>query len=175
MEHLHLSNTIAMEMSSKLHSCRCSQRRGGFFGFPQFKFDALFVVDPHQRAQLDMAGLQDYVDAWFSLPAVDVERVHNFVHSFHAASFQGEVEGLMVSITEEYVSACLKLVNSTSPDLAPDGEKNIHRVSAKSMAEFHEYVQECFEGGSSPEVDGRGWRKSLLQGGCKDIVNFLQQ
>ena len=175
MDYLHLSNTIAMEMSSKLHSCPCFQRRGGFSGFAQFKSDALFVVDPHQRAQLDMAGLQDYADAWFSLPSVDVERVHNFVHSFHAASFQGEVEGLMVSITEEYVSACLKLVNSASPDLAPDGEKNIHQVSAKSMAEFRKYVQECFEGGSSAEVYGKGWKKSLLRAGCKDIVNFLQQ
>ena len=109
-----------------------------------------------------MADLQDYVDAWFSLPIVDVKRVQNFIHSFHAASFQGEVEGLMVSITIEYISVCLKLVNSASPDATPDGEKNIHQVSAKSMAEFREYIQECFEGGSSAEVYGKGWKKSLL-------------
>ena len=64
--------------------------------------DALFLVDSHQRAQFDMASLQNYVDAWFSLPMVDNERVHNFVQSFCTATFQGEVEGLMVSIIEEY-------------------------------------------------------------------------
>ena len=135
---------------------------GRFCRFAQFKSDALFLVDPHLRAQLDMAGLQNYINAWFSLLTIDVKRVHNFVHSFHAASFQGEVDGLMASITEEYVLVCLKLVNSTSPDAALDGEKNIHRVSTKSMAKFCEYVEECFEGGSSAKVYGKGWKKSLL-------------
>ena len=69
----------------------------------------------------------------------------------------------------------MKLVNSRSPNAAPNSKKNIHWVSAKSMAEFREYVEECFEGGSSAEVYGKCWKKSLLQGGCKDIVNFLQQ
>lgn len=164
-----------MEWKPKLASCSCSQRQGYIRGFQQFKSDALFLVDPHQRKNLDMAGLQDFVDSWFTLPKVDVGRVQEFLNTFCPTTFCGEVEGSTVRIIEEYVAACLKLVNSSSPEVARDGEKNVHRVSAKSFVEFREYIAVCFEGGSKVEVLGKGWRKSLLQSGCKDIVNFLHE
>ena len=113
-----------------------------------------------------MASLQDYMDSWFVLPKIDVERVLEFANTFRPATFWREVEGSIVSITEEYVSACLKLVNSSNPDAAPDGEKNVHWISARSFVEFREFVEECFEGGSGAEVSGKGWQKSLLQGRC---------
>ena len=103
-----------------------------------------------------MASLQDYIDSWFVLPKVDVERVLEFANTFRPATFRGEVEGSIVNITKEYVSACLKLVNSSSPDAASNGEKNVHWVSARSFVEFREFVKECFEGGSSAEVSGKG-------------------
>lgn len=104
-----------------------------------------------------------------------MKRVHKFEHSFCAASFHGEVEDSRICITEEYVAACLKPDNPTSLDVALDGERNIHQVSKKSLVEFSKYVEESFEGESKAQVSCKSWKKSLLHGRCKDIVNFLQE
>ena len=144
-------------------------------GLPKIDSSALFLVDPHQRAQLDMAGLQDYVDGHMSLPPVNVDRVIQFVSSFSPIEYLGLVEGSPVRISEEYVAASLKLIESRLSRTTRDPEENVYRVCTQNLKKYELYVLSCLEGGSSAEVPSKGWRKSKLRHRCKDIVDFVDQ
>ena len=156
-------------------SCSCLRGVDPLRGLPKIDSSALFLVDPHQRAQLDMAGLQDYVDGHMNLPPVNVDRVIQFVSSFSPGEYRGLVEGSPLRISDEYVSASLKLIDSRLSRTTRDPEEKVYRVCKQNLKEYQLYVVSCFEGGSSAEVPGKGWRKSKLCHRCKDIVDFVEQ
>ena len=78
-------------------------------------------------------------------------------------------------ISEEYVATSLKLIDSRLSRTTRDPEEKVYRVCNQNLKEYQLYVVSCFEGGSSAEVSGKGWRKSKLCHRCKDIVDFVEQ
>ena len=106
---------------------------------------------------------------------MNVDRVIQFISSFSPSEYLGLVEGSPVRISEEYFAASLKLIDSRLSQTTCDPEEKVYRVCNQNLKEYQLYVVSCFEGGSSAEVPGKGWRKSKLCHRCQDIVDFVEQ